>query len=551
MKKNSKRIFIIIFILLLIGSGIFVYLKQSAANKKIVFSTLPAEQGRIVSTVVTTGKLQAVTTVEVGTQVSGRVQKLYVDFNSKVKKGDILAEIDPALFQAQYEESKASLDSSSASQVNYQAQYDNALMKVKSAQASTKTAEAQLEINRASYQTAKDSEVSAKANLAKALAQLENNRVEFDRSEQLFKKDFVSRSERDAAETKYKVSLADVDVARAGVQQASSSVKAAKLQLDSAAYNLDSVRIQEDSQRALARSAQAQVLQSQAQVRQSQERLEQAKVNLGYTVIYSPIDGIVTDRAVDVGQTVASSFQTPRLFQIAQNLKNMEVLADVDEADIGKVKDGLRVSFTVDAYPETKFRGKVKQVRSVATETQGVITYQVVISANNEDLKLMPGMTANITIISEVVDDCLKIPNAALRFKPENIDNFPYPQGSGIKKSEKTDKSDRKSGNGSERRKSGSGRGDKAGLAEKELLDDGRPRNAKPKESSVWVLKADGSVREEKVELGITGSSFTQMLNGSLKDGELLITGTESRKKGGSSASRQGAPGGQPMRMRI
>lgn len=546
MKKS--KIWIFILILLVLGTGVFIFLKYKAGSKKISFTTVEADEGRVVSTVVTTGKLQAVTTVEVGTQVSGKIQKLYVDFNSKVKSGDILAQIDPDLMQAQRNEASASLDSSSASLANSSAQLESTIMKIKTAQADVQTAQAKLEISRASYKNAQKSETSAEANLGKAQAQLENVKLEYDRAEGLFKQDFVSQSERDLAYTQYKVALADLEVAKSTLEQSKFSVQSAKLQLDSASYDLESAKIAEESQRALAKAGEAQVRQSQAQVRQTQGKLEQADVNLGYTVIYSPIDGIVTDRSVDVGQTVASSFQTPRLFEIAQDLKNMEVIVDVDEADIGRVKEGMRASFTVDAYPDLRFRGKIKQVRAVATETSGVITYQVVVSANNDDLKLMPGMTANITIVSEVVDNCLRIPNAALRFKPENVTNFPYPSNYG----QSSSSSKNGVGGSSNTKNSDSERRARLASSENDLLDSGSKKTLKsePKLSSVWVLQADGNVREEKIEQGLSNNNFTEMKSGKIKSGDQLITAVESKKKQSTSAGiSAGPPRGGGMRI--
>lgn len=509
MKRNKKTIIIgiisvaAIVLLWLLFTGKFT-------KKKIEFDTEEVEKGQIVSTVVATGKLQAVISVEVGSQVSGKIQKLFVDFNSLVKEGQSLAQIDPSLFQAQVDEASASLESSRATLLNFQAQYDNALMKIKSAQAAVKSSEAQSSIAKAKLNNASYAEVSAKANVEKGKAQMQNNLAELKRAQELLKKNFISQSETDAAETKYKVSQSEVESAKAMLDQAISSVKSAKLELDSANYNLESSKIQEESQKALARSSKAQINQSLAQVHQSEGKLKQANVNLGYTIIRSPINGIVISRNIDAGQTVAASFQAPKLFQIAKDLKNMEVYADVAEADIGKVKKGQDVTFTVDAFRGEKFKGSVKQVRSAAKEDQNVVTYQVIISADNPDMKLKPGMTANVSITSEVKEDCIKVPNVALRFRADSIENFPFPK----------DKKEHSNGN------------DKNGKR--------KEKNSEEIENSgtVWVFEKAGHLHQEKVVLGITDGKYTEMKKGKLLQGEKLITGQAGKaKKNGSKRS--------------
>jgi HlyD family secretion protein len=528
MWKIIKRFLWLIIIIIIAAVGIPLWLSLQKEKNKPRFETETLERGTIISTVNTTGIVQAVISVEIGSQVSGKILKLYVDFNSPVKKGQMLAQIDPAMIQAQAGESSANLESARATLINFQAQYESAVTKVRAAQATVKSSEAQIEISRAALSGSLNAEQSAKANVKKAEAQLENSRVEFKRSEELMKKDFISHTEMDAADTKYKVSLADLDVARSALQQASSSVRSSQLQLDSARYSLESSKVQEDSQRALARSAQAQIQQSRAQVNQASERLKQAQVNLGYTNIFSPIDGVVVSRAVDVGQTVAAAFQAPKLFQIAKDLKDMEVLASVDEADIGKVKEGMESTFTVDAYQDEKFSGLVKQVRKASTMDQGVVKYQVVISAHNPALKLMPGMTANVIITSETRDDCLKVPNGAIRFRPDSVANFPYPPEAGKNGKIK----DRKNGVG----KKGKGRG----IHEKSVDEAERY-------STVWVFESQDKVRDkvrsEKILPGITDGRYTEMKRGSLKEGDLIITGVEVGKGKKPSITTSGAPG--------
>lgn len=496
-KKFIKTILIIAVVIAAIV-GILMYLGRN--KDQLTFRTAAVEKGKLVTTIDTTGKLNAVTSVEVGSQVSGRINKIYVDFNSTVKKGQLLAKIDPSLFQTQVDTSTANLESAQASLQNQLAQYENAVSKVKSAQADSKSRQAQVEIAKAKVQNMKYAVSSSKASFDKAKAQYENSKLEYDRYDALVKQNFVSQSEADAATTQFKVAQEDVNVAQAQYLQAQENVKSAQLELDAAYLNLESAKIQEESQQALVSAAQAQIAQSRAQIKQNEANLQNAKVNLDYTNIVSPIDGIVIARAIDEGQTVASSFQTPKLFVIAKNLTEMEVYADVDEADIGDVAVGQSAVFTVDAFPGEKFTGAITQVRSEAKEDQNVVTYEVVISAENEELKLKPGMTANITITTGIYNDVVKIPNAALRFRAESIKNFPYTFPPKKQKEEETN-----------------------------------PNNA-----TVWILEADGvTVKPETVTAGKNDDSFTIMTKGNLKKGDKLITGTAS----GGQNSRNGGGG--------
>ncbi|WP_298266901.1 efflux RND transporter periplasmic adaptor subunit [Geobacter sp.] len=286
-----------------------------------VYRTARVERGDIVSSVSATGNLAAVVTVQVGTQVSGTIQKLFVDYNSPVRKGQVIAQIDPSLFSAQVEQTGG----------NY---------------------------------------LNAQATLLKAKADLTDARRNLERNRQLLKDGVVSQSDFDTADNRY--------------QQALATVKAAE-----------------------------------GTVAQTRGSFSQAGTNLRYATIRSPVDGIVVSRNVDVGQTVAASFQTPTLFTIAQDLTRMEIDTSVDEADISRVQVGQPVSFTVDAYPENRFTGTVRQVRNAPVVTQNVVTYVVVIDVDNKDLKLKPGMTANVSIETARRENVLKLPAADLRFRPK------------------------------------------------------------------------------------------------------------------------------------
>lgn len=304
MKKNRK---IIISIAAIAAVALVVFLLTGKKKEKEVsFEFAKVEKANIQNSITATGTIEPVTSVTVGTQVSGIVSKLYVDYNSVVKKGQIIAELD-----------KTNLIS---------------------------------ELN------------TAKANLNSAQSTLNYQRDNYQRYRTLYNKGLIS------------------------------------------ADNFESARLSYE--------------QARQQVLQAQENVHRAQTNLGYATITSPIDGVVLSKSVEEGQTVAASFSTPELFKIAQDLTNMQVVANVDEADIGGVKPGERVTFTVDAYPEDTFTGAVKQVRQEATTTNNVVTYEVIISAPNADLKLKPGLTANITIYTQERQGVVSVPSKALRFTP-------------------------------------------------------------------------------------------------------------------------------------
>lgn len=318
MKKISK-IWIGVGALALIAILFFLFTGKKK-TEEISFEFAKVEKANLQNSVTATGTIEPVTSVSVGTQVSGIVNKLYVDYNSVVKKGQVIAELDKTNLISQLNSAKASLQ-------------------------------------------------SAQANVQSAQASLNYQSSNFSRYTTLFNKGLVSADDYESARLTY-------------------------LQ------------------------AKENVTTSQQQVASAREEVARAQTNLGYATITSPIDGVVTSKSVEEGQTVAASFSTPELFKIAKDLTNMQVVADVDEADIGNVKAGERVEFTVDAYPNDKFYGTVTQVRLEATTTNNVVTYEVVISAPNGDLKLKPGLTANVTIFTAEREGVMSVPSKALRFTP-------------------------------------------------------------------------------------------------------------------------------------
>lgn len=319
MKKKRHLLFWGIALIAII-SGLYLLLREP--SQEVVYSTVLVERGDIIQTVSATGTLQAVNTVEVGTQVSGTIEEIFVDYNSPVKKGQVIAKIDSTLFRTEVLKAEADL-------------------------------------------------ASAKASVEEAQAELVEAVKNANRQKTLYASDFVAESEVDAALT------------------------------------------------ALS-TAQARLTSSKASVLQAEAALEKARTNLGYTTIVSPVDGVVIAKDVSAGQTVAASLQTPTLFTIAEDLSLMQVEADVDEADIGYVKEGAHVSFYVDAYPEETFTGKVRQVRLQPVKTENVVTYTVVIDVSNPQLLLKPGMTANVSIQAATAWNVLKVPSMALRFVPES-----------------------------------------------------------------------------------------------------------------------------------
>lgn len=336
MKKISKVWYIVAVVLVV---AVYVWAFSGSKRKEQVdFVTEKVAPANIQSSITATGTIEPVTSVTVGTQVSGIVSKLYVDYNSVVKKGQVIAELDKSNLMSQLNSAKANLQ-------------------------------------------------QMQANLRKAQEDLAYQHANFNRYKTLYNKGLVSAN--------------DFETARLSYQTASQSVSSVRQQVNAA-----------------------------------QEEVKRAQTNLGYATITSPIDGIVLSKSVEEGQTVAASFSTPELFTIAQDLTNMQVVANVDEADIGDVKEGERVTFTVDAYPDETFQGTVKQVRQEATTTNNVVTYEVVISAPNANLKLKPGLTANVTIFTAERSGVLSVSSKALRYTPtkETVGHMKIVDGGGKSK---------------------------------------------------------------------------------------------------------------------
>lgn len=358
--------------ILLLGTGIWYW--WASGPPPVHYKTMAVDRGPITAIVAATGTVNPVISVEVGSQVSGKIAKLFADFNSEVTQGQMLAQIDQQPFKARVNQSRAAVK-------------------------------------------------NATGNLARAKNLAAQRKRERDRMATLKEQAFVSQAELDMAETNYRDALAQVDMAQAQADQANASLSSAELEL-------------------------------------------------GYTTIYSPVNGIVISRNVDVGQTVVASFQTPTLFVLAQDLTRMQVNTNVSESDIGGVTEGKPARFRVDAYPKHTFEGAVTQVRNAPISIQNVVTYDVVITVDNQDLKLKPGMTANVTIVTEEKENPLRVPNGALRFRMPGVP------------------------------------------IDRKVTD-------------VWVEDSPGQVRRVPVTTGIADSLSTEIVEGALQEGDAVIIGIE------------------------
>src|SRR5688572_14990615 len=370
-----KRLVSVIIVALLAGVGVWGYFYAQSRGNAPKYRTGRVERGPLTAAVSASGNLAAVTTVHVGSQVSGQVKELFADSNSLVKRNQVIARIDPAIFEAKVNQARAEVGSAQAAVLNQSAQVERARADVENARAALAEARAQ----------------TAKSQVAVAEAARD-----LDRKMELFKRDLISRSERDTTQAAQESAAAQIDSSRAKEQALAAGIQSATAQL---------------------RVAEAMLQSARATVKQKQAALQQSQVDLDHTTIRAPVNGVVVARTVDVGQTVAASLQAPVLFTIAQDLTKMQVETSVDEADIGRIKLEDRASFTVDAFPGQNFTGTVRQIRKAGQVVQNVVTYTVVIGVDNPGGRLLPGMTANVKMIVAENANVVKVPNAALRFR--------------------------------------------------------------------------------------------------------------------------------------
>jgi HlyD family secretion protein len=411
-----KRLLITLALLLVVAGSGYGYWRWNNGPKEPPFVIAAAERANITQVVSSTGTLQAVVTVQVGSQVSGTIEKLFANFNSKVKSGQAVAQLNQDKFKAAVDQARAN-------------------------------------------------HIAAQSSLAKAKVSVEDARRTLDRTRELKKRDLTAQSELDAAQTAYDAAVAQLEV-------------------------------------------------NKAQVAQAQAALNQVSVDLNNTVIRSPVDGIVISRNVDVGQTVAASLSAPTLFTIANDLSKMEVHTNVDEADVGNVWEGQEVSFTVDAFPARRFRGKVYQVRNAPLNVQGVITYNAVARIDNKDLILKPGMTANVRFLVSHKENVLVIPNMAMRFRPPEQKNAAEEllrqERARVAKPVGTRRTSRAGGVG------GGGGGTRSN-----------------RRVTIYLLK-DGKAQPVEVQIGITDGSRSEVLDEALNENDPVIIGMSSAASPGA-----------------
>jgi len=461
----KKKILLTIVVVVVAGAILGLTVFKGHKNGAVKYRMETLAKGDLEALVVTSGTVNPVRLVEVGSQVSGKIEKLYVDFNSQVKAGQVLAELDQSLLKAKIDQNNA----------NY---------------------------------------LSAEASLERAKVTLENLKKKYDRSLSLFGKDLISFEEKEAAEAAYLEAKTDVQA-------------------------------------------------SNARLAQARSQLDSSRVDLAYATIRSPIDGVVINRLINIGQTVAASFQAPKLFEIANDLSRMQVECDVDEADIGKVKEGQKVRFTVDSFPNETFLGTVNQVRYSPTVTSNVVTYTTIVDVDNPGMKLRPGMTATVSIIAGEAKNVLRVPNAALRFTP----NLPAEEMQKIMKEagERMEARLRQEGGGGQ-----IAGGPGAGASAQNAPAGAAPRATPPGEggqrstipgqdqgaaasqgtrlrqpSHVWIQDESGKLQIVFIRPGVADNSFTEVLRGELREGQKVIIGTEG---GPIQAATPGGPG-QPGRM--
>jgi len=345
--KSGLKIALVLAALALAAGGWYWYQSRNG-NGEVKYRVAKVERGALAAVVVASGTLNATTTVQVGSQISGQVKEIFADFNTPVKKDQVIARIDPATFELRVNQARADLDSASGA----------------------------VAVARAGL-------AAQQAEVARVKFTLVDAQRDVERKKQLVDKKFISPAE-----------------------------------LEKAVSVLDTTREQLKAVQAQIRVSEAQVSSARAAVKQRESLLKQAQVDLERTIIRAPVDGTVILRNVDAGQTVAASLQAPVLFTIAQDLRDMQVEAAIDEADVGRLRVGMGASFAVDAFPRRNFSGEIRQIRKSPLNVQNVVSYTVVISAANPDLALLPGMTANVRIAVESRASALKLPNAALRFRP-------------------------------------------------------------------------------------------------------------------------------------
>jgi HlyD family secretion protein len=495
------------------------------------YLTARVERGNLRNTVTATGALQAVTTVQVGSQASGTISALYADFNSTVKKGQVIAQLDPAQAKAQVDQARANLEQAKASLANARAAVVNSRAGVTDAQARNLAARSTVQNNQAGVS-------GAEANVAVLKAQQDDAMSLLKQQESLLKAGVIAQRDYDVAVTAYKTAEARYNQAVAQLNQAKISEQS------SSSAGIAQSQATVEQAKAQVQQSQASVQQATAQVQQAEAALSLAEVNLSHTTIASPIDGIVVSRDVNVGQTVAASLSAPTLFTIANDLTQMQVIANIDQADIGLVEQAKSVRFSVDAFPGKEFDGKIEQMRLNPVNVQNVVTYNVVIDVDNPEQKLKPGMTANLTITIDERNNVLKVPNSALRFTPpRNNDSSSGAQGQWQGQGGQGRRRQQQQGDNNSAGGNGNGGENRFAPASAPVLP-GQVR-------VVWVLGQNGKPERRRITVGLSDGSATEVVDGDLREGDMVITGqqisgasrtTNSTPPGFGGAPRTGGP---------
>jgi HlyD family secretion protein len=528
--SGRKRFVIAFGVVALIALAGFVLWGDRASAAE--YMTAKVEKGNLRNSVTATGTLQAVTTVQVGSQASGVISALYVDFNSTVRKGQVIAQLDPATTKAQVEQARANLVQARAALQQAQAGVAQSRAGISQSRAAVTDAQAKALAAKSTVQNGLAGVSGAQANLAVLKAQLDDAASFLRQQESLAIDGVIARRDVETAQTAYKTAEARYNQAATQVRQAqlsaqsssSSGVVQSQAQIEGAQAGVQQAQAQ-------AQNAAGQVQSAAAGVQQAQAALQLAEINLSHTTITSPIDGVVVSRDVDVGQTVAASLSAPTLFTIANDLTQMQIMANIDQADIGLVEQAKSVSFTVDAFPGREFKGTIQQMRLNPQNVQNVVTYNVVIDVSNPEQKLKPGMTANLEITIDERNDVLKVPNAALRFTPQGATGQRQRQGVAAS-----------SGQGSRRNSQAAGNAngasaDNSTVANGAQADGARAEGARERVAAstspvlegqtrrVWVLGQDGQPQPRRIKVGLTDGAATEVLEGDLREGEIVVTG--------------------------
>jgi HlyD family secretion protein len=540
--NKKRRLAVVALVVALVAAGGFWYWGGGASAAE--YMTAKVERGNLRNTVTATGNLQAVTTVQVGSQASGTISALYADFNSTVKKGQLLAQLDPSVTQAQVQQARANLAQAQAQLQQARAAVAQSHAGVSQSRAGITDARAKAAAAGSTTQNQQAAVSAAEANVNVLKAQLDDAASFLRQEQSLLQSGVIAPRELETAQTSYKTAEARYNqaVAQLRMAQVSAQSQATAGQTQAAAA-VEQAQAQAQQSQGSVASAQAQVQNAAAQVEQARAALQLAEINLQHTTITSPIDGVVVSRDVNVGQTVAASLSAPTLFTIAQDLTQMQVIANIDQADIGLVEQAKSVAFTVDAFPGQEFKGTIQQMRLNPQNVQNVVTYNVVIDVANPEQKLKPGMTANLTVTIDERNDVLKVPNSALRFTPQTTQT--------------TDAAQTRTGNGQRRNAGNANGGGNAAAPQGDGSNAPQQQGARAQFARatepvlpgqlrrVWVMGADGKPQQRRIKVGLSDGSATEVVEGDLHEGDVVVTGqnvtasASTRTQGGG----QSAPG--------